>query len=48
MFAPPINVDLEKLQQEAEAKPPVRKTASRGRTAAPRKAEQKTEKPADK
>lgn len=38
MFAPSINVDLEKLQQASEEKPAPRKTAARGRAAAARKA----------
>lgn len=44
MFAPSINVDLEKLQKESEAAPPRRKTAARGSKAAARqKADQKAE-----
>ncbi len=43
MFAPSINVDLEKLQQATEAKPTARKTAARGRAAAARKAAAKSE-----
>ncbi len=42
MFAPSINVDLEKLQQSSEEKPAARKTA-KGRPAA-RKAAPKTDK----
>ncbi|MCC7089649.1 MAG: hypothetical protein IT295_10865 [Dehalococcoidia bacterium] len=38
MFAPSINVDLEKLQQSSEETPAPRKTAGRGRAAAGRKA----------
>lgn len=43
MFAPSINVDLEKLQQAPEEKPARRKTAARGRPAAARKAAPKPE-----
>lgn len=43
MFAPSINVDLEKLQQSSEDKPAARKTAAKGRPAA-RKAAPKTDK----
>ena len=43
MFAPSINVDLEKLQQESEEKPAAaKKVASRGRQRA-RKATPKTD-----
>lgn len=45
MFAPSINVDLEKLQKESEAAPPRRKTAARGGKAAAR---QKAEKQAER
>lgn len=45
MFAPSINVDLEKLGQGAEEKPVRRKTAPRrGKPAVARKAEPTTEK----
>jgi len=44
MFAPSINVDLEKLQQASDEKPAARKTAAKGRSAAARKAAPKTEK----
>jgi hypothetical protein len=42
MFAPSINVDLEKLKGDQEAKPPARKpkkVAARGGTAAAKAAE---------
>ncbi|MCC7366287.1 MAG: hypothetical protein IT303_18160 [Dehalococcoidia bacterium] len=44
MFAPSINVDLEKMQQAAEEQPPPRRTAARGRRATPKPLAQ----PADK
>ncbi len=43
MFAPSINVDLEKLQQASEEKPAPRKAAARGRAVAGRKAAAKSE-----
>jgi hypothetical protein len=44
MFAPSINVDLEKLQEKTEAQAPRRKTAAKGRAAAARKAAAKPDK----
>lgn len=44
MFAPSINVDLEKLQKEGEEAPESKKVASKGRARARKPASSKTEK----
>jgi len=44
MFAPSINVDLEKLQKEGEDAPAAKKVASKGRARARKPAAGKTEK----